>query len=171
MRQRQDGPVPLVELLEAAAVDTPGALLDAITERGDGVLLDPLGRLAVPLPVAERLWAEQEERERIAAVEFERAEAVRLAKLEEHVKAEEVLQLEQARQLAARQRQQRIEQATGQPMWTLEREIIRSRTHEADSGMSLDQRQLEDDRPVSMAEVEEYIKANYGAEILERSDK
>ena len=56
----------------------------ALAERGDAVVVDALGRLAAPLPVAERLWAEQEERERIAAAEFERAEAERLRRLAEY---------------------------------------------------------------------------------------
>jgi hypothetical protein len=40
-RQDQE-PVALVELLDAAAVATPGQLVDVLHERGDAIVVDPL---------------------------------------------------------------------------------------------------------------------------------
>lgn len=171
MNKRQEGdPVPLVELLEAAEVTTAGQLVDMAYERGWAVTVDALGRLAVHPAVAEQLRKEQEERERVEREAFERAEAERLAKLAEYVKQQEAEQLVQAREAAIRARQQRLEAASGIALWQLESEIRRSRTHAPGTGMDYDARAIEDDRPVTLAEAEEYIRQMYGDRILEGDD-
>lgn len=166
-RDSEDGPVALTELLAAAAVATPGQLVDALSQRGDAVVVDSLGRLAVPLPVAERLWAEQEERERIAAEEFEAAEKIRLANLKAQVEQQEALKLQQAKEALIRERQMRVEQAAGIPLWQVEQEIRKARVR---GGMTYAELGREMDKPISLVEAEEFIRATYGAEALERGD-
>lgn len=168
MRQGQD-PVPLVELLEAADVDTPGQAVDALAERGFGVVVDDLGRLCAPLTVAERLWAEQAERERLAAIEFEKAERVRLAKLEQDVREREAGEAEQARELERRERQKRIEQAVGLPVWQLEIAIRKARASNA--FMSYADKAAADERPVSLDEVAKYVAETYGVELAEGGNR
>jgi hypothetical protein len=173
MRKRQDDPasVPLVDLLEAADVATPGALIDLLAERGDAVLVDPLGRLAVPPAVAERLRQEQEERERIAMEEAKRAEEERLRQLREHAEREEELRLRQLKEQALRERIQRVEQATGLQMWQLEQAVTKSRTGAPSTGLSYAGRAIEDERPVTLGEVEQYVVATFGAEVLEGDNR
>src|SRR6266508_637281 len=145
MRKRQDqAEVPLIELLDAAGVATPGALVDLLAQRGDAVVVDALGRLAAPLPVAERLREEQAARERLREEEAERVEEERLAKLREYEEQREEDRLRRLEQQALQDRIRRVEQASGVPFWKLESEFTRARTHGYGSGMTYDQKARED---------------------------
>jgi hypothetical protein len=169
MKRRQDpaDSVPLVELLEAADVGTPGQLVDLLSERGDAVVVDPFGRLAVYPAVAERLRAEREERERVALEEAKRAEEERLAKLRELAERQEADQARQARELALRERMRALEQATGLATWQLEMAVRKARTNSPGMGMTLGQRAIADEEPVTLGEVEEYVRETFGPEALE----
>jgi hypothetical protein len=155
--------VTLVQMAQEGHAPSAFEMLRVVVDRGFALALDQRGRLCLEASAADRLRQEKREQQALEQFEAERAAAERLRERQD---AEVAAALAQERQHALRDRERRLEAATGVPLWQLEAQLRREIALEPGVMRTVDEHDRVTRAELTLDDLERLVADRFGADVL-----